>query len=255
MNQFTYVVTGAASGIGRCTAKTLAKAQHHLILIDIQKEALQDTCQELQELDPHKELTLTPLCCDLSNPEELVQLQETLTKIDCLTGVIHSAGLLGEYARCHELPLAQFDLVMKHQFYSAYYTAHACLPKFCENKGGSMVFVGGVGGLVALAHLPAYTAALHAVSGLVKALALDYGKDNIRVNGVLPAATHTPMYKKAQGNHPQLSRSGSLTKTAVPLSKIASAKEVSDVIVFLLSEQASHISGALLPIDGGFTTY
>lgn len=255
MNQSTYIVTGAASGIGRCAAKSLATSQNHLIVIDIQKEALQSTCEELAALDPHNAVKITPLCIDLSNPDELSQLQETLSTIDCLTGVIHSAGLLGEYGRCHELELKQFDMVMKHQFYSAYHIAHTCLPKFCEKRGGSMVFVGGVGGMVALAHLPAYTAALHAVSGLVKSLALDYGKDNIRINGVLPAATHTPMYKKAQGSHPQLSRSGSLTKTAVPLQKIASTKEVSDIILFLLSDQASHISGALIPIDGGFTTY
>lgn len=256
MNQKTYVITGAASGIGRCCAKSLCLHHNQLILVDIQQEALLDTKRELLQNHPQlNENSITTLCLDLAKADALSSLSAALAVIPCLDGMIHCAGIIGEYGRCHEMDLSQMRQVIDHQLFSAIHAAHCALPKFCEQRGGSMVFVGGVGGNVALPHLPAYTIALHGLNGLVRSLALDYGKDKIRINGVLPAATHTPLFKKAQTTHTAAQRSGSLMKNAVPLGKVASTKEVSDLIVFLLSAQASHISGALIPVDGGFLTY
>ena len=107
-----------------------------------------------------------------------------------------------------------------------------------------------IGGVVALPRASAYNAAKHGVVGLTRTTAIEYGRQNIRVNAVCPGFIDTPMLR--QGAAPTDERRD-LIAGAVPMRRVASPSEVADVVAWLLSDQSSYVSGVAMPVDGGWT--
>lgn len=231
------LVTGASSGIGRAVAVRIAQTGAQVTAVGRQEAAL----QKLQE-----ETGCNPLVLDVADSQALDQAFAELPAFDL---VVNCAGIaLLEPAL--ELQARSFDAVMAVNARAAALVAARC-GKAMAAAGvrGSIVNVSSQAALVALdAHL-CYCASKAALDAITRSLCLELGPHGIRVNSVNPTVTLTPMAEQAWADPAK----SAAAIAGIPLGRFARVEEVVAPILFLLSEGASMISGASLPVDGGYT--
>ena len=231
------LVTGASSGIGRAVAVRIAQTGAQVTAVGRQEAAL----QKLQE-----ETGCNPLVLDVADSQALDQAFAELPAFDL---VVNCAGIaLLEPAL--ELQAHSFDAVMAVNARAAALVAARC-GKAMAAAGvrGSIVNVSSQAALVALdAHL-CYCASKAALDAITRSLCLELGPHGIRVNSVNPTVTLTPMAEQAWADPAK----SAAAIAGIPLGRFARVEEVVAPILFLLSEGASMISGASLPVDGGYT--
>lgn len=231
------LVTGASSGIGRAVAVRIAQAGAQVTAVGRQEAAL----QKLQE-----ETGCNPLVLDVAAPQALDQAFGELPAFDL---VVNCAGIaLLEPAL--ELQAHSFDAVMAVNARAAALVAARC-GKAMAAAGvrGSIVNVSSQAALVALDDHLCYCASKAALDAITRSLCLELGPHGIRVNSVNPTVTLTPMAEQAWADPAK----SAAAIAGIPLGRFARVEEVVAPILFLLSEGASMISGASLPVDGGYT--
>lgn len=231
------LVTGASSGIGRAVAVRIAQAGAQVTAVGRQEAAL----QKLQE-----ETGCNPLVLDVADSQALDQAFAELPAFDL---VVNCAGIaLLEPAL--ELQAHSFDAVMAVNARAAALVAARC-GKAMAAAGvrGSIVNVSSQAALVALDDHLCYCASKAALDAITRSLCLELGPHGIRVNSVNPTVTLTPMAEQAWADPAK----SAAAIAGIPLGRFARVEEVVAPILFLLSEGASMISGAALPVDGGYT--
>lgn len=231
------LVTGASSGIGRAVAVRIAQTGAQVTAVGRQEAAL----QKLQE-----ETGCNPLVLDVADPQALDQAFAELPAFDL---VVNCAGIaLLEPAL--ELQARSFDAVMAVNARAAALVAARC-GKAMAAAGvrGSIVNVSSQAALVALDDHLCYCASKAALDAITRSLCLELGPHGIRVNSVNPTVTLTPMAEQAWADPAK----SAAAIAGIPLGRFARVEEVVAPILFLLSEGASMISGASLPVDGGYT--
>lgn len=231
------LVTGASSGIGRAVAVRIAQTGAQVTAVGRQEAAL----QKLQE-----ETGCNPLVLDVAAPQALDQAFGELPAFDL---VVNCAGIaLLEPAL--ELQARSFDAVMAVNARAAALVAARC-GKAMAAAGvrGSIVNVSSQAALVALDDHLCYCASKAALDAITRSLCLELGPHGIRVNSVNPTVTLTPMAEQAWADPAK----SAAAIAGIPLGRFARVEEVVAPILFLLSEGASMISGASLPVDGGYT--
>lgn len=265
-NNKVMIITGAARGIGRATAIRASKEGAKVVLVDIlQKEGV-ETLNEI--LNNGKEAIFLNL--DLSTEDACEKvIKETINKFGKLDIAINNAGVMGNPRPLHELDKKDMDYTIDNNFYSVYFCCKCELKQFlAQNKGGVIVNNASIAGMTGLPGNPAYVSSKHAVNGLTKNLALDYAKFNIRVNSVNPAGTDTPMVEEAMeyvkarkseviasGLDPAQVQSMAGQKTQTIQKRNATAEEQAASILFLASDDATHMTGAIMQTDGGWTSF
>jgi 3alpha(or 20beta)-hydroxysteroid dehydrogenase len=164
--------------------------------------------------------------------------------------LVNNAGILGAMARTADLTEDQYRTVCEVNQHSVYLGMHAVIPSMLRGGRGSIVNISSIAGLVANYGFPslAYVASKFAVRGMTKAAAIEYGPDNIRVNSVHPGFIMTPMMVEATDE------GGGEALLQIPLRRIAEPEEVSNLVLFLASDEASYITGAEHVIDAGMTS-
>lgn len=264
------IITGAASGIGRETAIRAALEGAKVVIVDKDKIKGEETLAAIKSKG--KEAIFLNL--DISIEENAKQMvDETIKAYGQLDIAINDAGVMGKPVPLHELSKDELDFVMNNNFYSVAFCCKYELSQFIfANKGGVIINVGSVGGLTGLPGTPAYVASKFAVNGLTKNLALDYAKYRIRINSINPSSTVTPMIYEAQEyvnaqksktTHENLSSnqlfSSDDQKTKSLLEQVeghpATPSQQAAAILFLASNDASVITGATIPTDGGWTAF
>jgi meso-butanediol dehydrogenase / (S,S)-butanediol dehydrogenase / diacetyl reductase len=181
-------------------------------------------------------------------------VEETTAAFGGLDVLVANAGGDGSGAVL-DIDDGMWDAVMRSNLTSCFVLARAALPAIVE-RSGAIVVVSSVSGLFAIRNDAGYTAAKHALIGLTRSLARDYGPRGVRVNAVCPAWTRTPIGDASMdrlGGRRGTDREGAyaLTSAHVPLRRPVTAEEVAAACVFLASPDASGITGAVLPVDGG----
>jgi 3alpha(or 20beta)-hydroxysteroid dehydrogenase len=163
--------------------------------------------------------------------------------------LVNNAGILGTLAATIELPEAEFLRVCAVNQTGVFLGMQTVLPGMIKAGGGSIVNISSVAGLVAIYGAPnlAYVASKFAVRGMTKQVAVEYGAKNIRANSVHPGYIKTPMMVAATDE------SGGEALTQIPLRRMADASEVSNLVVFLASDESAFITGTEHVIDGGMT--
>ena len=257
------VITGAAGGIGKACAVRAAKEGAKLILGDKKEAMSKATLKELKEITSEVDFLIGDLCQE----ENCVRLIDTAIqrygRIDIL---INNAGITGTPAPIDQISEEMFRHVLDTNIMIAFYCSKKALPFMMEKKEGNIINVSSVAGINGFPGHSAYVTSKHGLNGLTRNMALDYAPYNIRVNAINPGTTNTPMYDEAlaflkekreaikEGKTEQREPAIQM-KTVSPQSRVASADEVANGILFLASEEASNITGVCLPIDGGFTAF
>ncbi len=241
------VVTGAGSGIGRAVAQAFASAGASLTLCDIDATALRQTADALRADAHSHESSVATQLLDVRNPASCRQVIATAVEqfggIDVLC---NSAGI----ARCAyftDIAVEDWQAVIDTNLNGVFHLSQAVIPHLLE-RGGCIVNLASVAGLKGQAYTAAYCASKFAVIGLTQSLALEYAQQGLRVNAVCPGGTDTAM---VAGFMPPPDADPALMARYLPLTEMAEAEDIAQVILFLSSERARHINGVALPVDGG----
>lgn len=237
------VVTGAGGGIGRATAMQLARAGARLALLDVDADAVAATAQAIRQDNGTTRFWVT----DVSDEAAVLRTAaEVEAQLGHCTVLVNNAGLLLRGQVTDPLAPAHWARTIETNLSGAFHTSRAFLPALKETRG-SIVNVASVHAYSAVGISAAYTASKGGLKQLTQALAVEFAPFRIRVNAVAPGSIRTAM----TGDSKQLEApTGFLAR--VPMGRIGDASEVAHAIVFLASERASYITGATLPVDGGY---
>lgn len=244
------IVTAAASGMGRAGVERFVREGARVAAIDINPDALEALAAEFGRD------RVIPITADLATAEgalgSIDQAAEALGGADILWA---HAGMPGP-ASVENLDLAAYDKTIALNVTSAALGAGRVAPHMRKRSGGAIVFTASISGLVGSMMSPIYSAAKWGVVGLGKSLALAMAPDNIRVNVVCPGLADTPMkigFTGRSGDPAEAAANEAKVVGAVPMGRLVKAGEVADAVLWLVSGEASFVTGIALPVDGGFT--
>jgi NAD(P)-dependent dehydrogenase (short-subunit alcohol dehydrogenase family) len=241
----TYVVTGGGSGIGLAAAQRLAAEGAKVAAWDV---ATTEGWDELAASGADV------LFCELdvrdgdATAEVAAAVRSTLGPI---SGIVTAAGVAGG-GRVHELGEQEWERVVGINLTGTYLSVKHALPDMIEAGHGSIVTIASVEGLEGAEGGSAYNASKGGVILLTKNLAMDYGASGIRANAVCPGFIDTPMFRSVMDS-PGMSEMREKVRKEHTLRRFGRAEELGDTCAYLLSDDASFISGVALPVDGGYT--
>ncbi|WP_244916719.1 SDR family NAD(P)-dependent oxidoreductase [Pseudomonas soli] len=242
------LVTGAGSGIGEACVLRLARQGWQVALVGRRREALERVARQCDGL---------ALAGDAADSGNWVGfIEQVRARFGGLDAVIACAGGHGLGA-AEQTSDSAWREAMRSNLDSAFHTARACLPLLRERRG-SLVLLGSIAALGAGPEVCGYTTAKHALVGLTRSLARDYGPFGVRVNCVCPGWVRTPMADKemqALMDHHQEDLDAAYRRVTadVPLRRPASSDEIAAVCQFLVGAEASIVTGAVIAADGGST--
>lgn len=246
------VITGAAKGIGKVTAARLASLGASVVLVDLPGPALQ-ACADTLEASGAKVLAVAADVTDRQQVERYIAAAEArFGGIDCF---FNNAGILGPTRPITDYPEEDFDRVININVKAAWMGIKLVVPALLRRGGGAIVNSASVAGLRGSAGLSAYSISKHAVIGLTRSVANELASQGIRVNAVCPGPIDTAMGQQLDaGYSPQDPHAGhERVVSRIPMARYGKSEEVAALVCFLLSDDASYISGAAYPVDGGMT--
>lgn len=247
LEQKVAVISGGASGIGFATAKRLAGSGASVILVDTNKTKGAKASEEIQKWGG-----VSRYCfCDVTSSADCKKTAEFVMKefgrIDIL---INNAGVIRRKDIC-ELSEKEWDLVCSVNLKSIFLLSRAVIPHMKKNKGGSIINIGSGWGLKGGPKAAAYCAAKGGVVNLTRAMAIDHGKDGIRVNCVCPGDTDTPLLLEEASQLGQNLEEFMKEAASRPLERVGKPEDIANAILFLSSDLSSWITGSILVVDGG----
>ena len=241
------LIVGASTGIGSDAARVFARDGASLVLAARSEAGLRAVAEELTAAG-------TPVAWvtgDVSVGADVRRFVDTaLERFGRLDGAFNNAGLTGA-GMLHDVSEEDFDRIMAVNVKGVWLCIREEIRAMSGRGGGSIVNVSSIGGIRGSSGMGAYQATKHAVIGLTRTAAHDNGPAGIRVNAIAPGPIETPMLQKTREAIP-----GGVEAriAATPLRKAGTTTEVGDAAGWLLSDRASHISGVVLPVDGGFSS-
>jgi NAD(P)-dependent dehydrogenase (short-subunit alcohol dehydrogenase family) len=244
----TYIVTGAAGGIGREASRVLGEAGAHVVLTDIAVEGGQETVAAMQA----EGLRASFVRADLGSETDIRTLIDQAARINGrLDGAFNNAGLEQCALPLHELTLDQWNRALRIDLTSVFLCLKYQVTAMLKSGGGSIVNTASSLGQVAIANASEYIAAKHGVVGLTRAAAAEYGGKGIRVNAVLPGIVLTPMISRLVAD-PAFSAFFDKVKERHPIGRFGQPREIGEAVKWLLSDAASFVNGAAFAVDGGY---
>jgi NAD(P)-dependent dehydrogenase (short-subunit alcohol dehydrogenase family) len=238
------IVTGAASGIGAAIARGLAGEGAVVVGVDLDENRLHNVERRIEIAGGR----LYPVIADVTDPAAVEAfVAETVERRGGLDLAVNNAGIGGPHGLAHEIELDDWKRVIDVDLNSVFYGLKYEGAAMAESGGGSIVNVSSFLGLVGDADAIAYTAAKHGVTGLTKAAAAGYAPHGIRVNSVHPGWVDT-----ALPTHTTREEREELQKRN-PFGRLGKPEEAAEVVLFLLSDAASFVTGAQYSVDGGYT--
>lgn len=233
------VVTGGASGIGLATTKKLLSEGANVVILDLKMD---------EEIINSLGCNAIYLKCDVSNEENVKNcIEEIIKKFNHIDYLVANAGIGGSASKPHEVSMDEWNKVISVNQTGIFLLNKYVINEMLKNGKGAIVNTSSMYGLVGSTTSFAYSASKGAINQMTRSLALTYARDNIRVNAIAPGYVDTPILsmvpdniKEAMGNE-------------LPIGRLGKDTEIANLICYLLSDDASFITGAIIPIDGGFT--
>lgn len=244
------VITGASTGIGRAAAMRFAREGARLIVADVRDDEGESLCREIERGGGVAHYVRTDVASRADNERAIDRCVERYGAIDILfcNAGITLPKLLPESSDAEIARLLGVNLL------GVIYAARHAIPRMLEQpSGGTLLFTASKTGLVAQTDSPVYCASKGAVVMLAKALALDYATRGIRVNALCPGIIETPMLREFADSRPDPAAALRSYAAAQPIGRLGTPEECADAALWLVSDEASFITGVALPVDGGFT--
>ena len=251
------LVTGSTSGIGLGIAKSLAEAGYRLIINGIGEPEVID--QALADVDAAGPESPFFIGTDLTQPLAIdMALSEIIESDGPISVLVNNAGMQFT-APVDEFPVDKWDQIIALNLSAAFHTTRLCLPAMKAQNFGRIINIASVHGLVASVNKPAYVAAKHGLVGLTKATALETAEINVTCNAICPGWTHTPLIqtqieRRAEELNTTIEDGGrALLAEKQPSKEFVTTDQLGALARFLCTDAASQITGASLPVDGGWT--
>jgi len=246
MNSKVALITGGASGIGKATALLLAR-QGVKVVISGRREALgQAVVREIKAEGFETAFVIGDVNSEASVRQ---QIEFAVNKYGRLDLAVNNAGIANETKTIGESDPAKFQAMVQTNVMGLYLCMKWEIEQMLKTGGGSIVNLASIAGLNGISYAGPYAATKHAVVGLTKSGALDYATRNIRINAVAPGAVKTDIIEQqlALGQFDE-----AYVSAMHPMARMGKPDEIANGIVWLLSDQASFVTGHILNIDGGF---
>ena len=238
------LITGAASGIGRATVERIAREGGNVFCVDVQAEAVEAAAKQAAALGVDSEARV----CDVSDEASVnAAVDACVARFGKLDSVCHVAGIL-RFSHFHEMTLAQWRQVQAVNVDGTFLVCRAAIPHLLAAKG-NIVNISSVAAKAGLPYGTAYAASKGAVLSFTKTLAVEYGKQGLRANSVCPGSIKTPM--AAGGAGLPADADMKLVMRQMPLDRARGPETVAGLIAFLASDDAAHINGVDVLVDGG----
>ena len=249
MSQFAgnvVLVTGGNAGIGRATARQFAKLGAQVVVSGRRETEGHAVIAEIEELGGKAIFVKT----DVSKESDVKAMVErtlaTFGRLDC---AFNNAGIEQALTPLPDQTEETYDQIMDVNVKGVWLSLKHEIPAMLQNGGGAIVNNSSVAGLIGFATAPIYAASKHAVAGLTKSVALEYAKQNVRVNAVAPGAIETRMFRDF-ATAPEVRQ---MLESAHPIGRIGRPEEIASTVIWLCSNDASFVTGQIFPIDGGYT--
>ncbi|MAA71956.1 MAG: short chain dehydrogenase [Bermanella sp.] len=241
------IITGASAGIGKATAIAFAQNGAKVVVADINQQDGEAVVNEITQAGG----TAMFVPCDVTNDQQVMSLVDaTLEAYGKLDIAFNNAGIEIEQSKLADGEESVFDKIMDVNVKGVWRCMKYQIPAMLKNGSGSIVNTASVAGLGAAPKMAIYSASKHAVIGLTKSAAVEYGKKGIRVNAVCPAVIDTEMFRRAAESDP---RKAEFVAGMHPVGRIGKVEEIAEAVMYLCSSNSGFTTGIALPVDGGHT--
>jgi NAD(P)-dependent dehydrogenase (short-subunit alcohol dehydrogenase family) len=240
------IVTGGGSGIGRAAVEILCDAGAFVTVADLNEDGGSAVVAKVRDGNGKAQFVRT----DVSDEESVrAMVAAAVSAFGRLDGAINAVGVLQHWKRVHEISAAEWDFVVNVNLRGMFFCLKHEIASMLKTGGGSIVAIASIAANLGLPNSGEYCASKAGVTGLVRAAATDYAKDGIRVNALLPGSTMTPMVERALATKPK-ELGGAI---AVPSGRMAQPAEIANGAVWMISDQASFMTGSSMTIDAGIS--
>ncbi len=234
------VITGGASGIGLATARKLLSEGAKVVLVDWN--------EDVSEIAKTLNNDALGIRCDVSSDTDVQKsVNDIIEKFGHIDFLVANAGIGGGPNKAHEVSVDEWNKVIGVNQTGIFLMNKYVISEMLKNGGGAIVNTSSMYGLVGTTMSFAYSASKGAINQMTRSLALTYARDNIRVNAVAPGYVDTPILAEV----PKEAKDAMANQ--LPVGRLGKDTEIANLICYLLSDDASFITGAIVPIDGGFT--
>ncbi|MGO1059664.1 glucose 1-dehydrogenase [Planococcus sp. FY231025] len=246
------LITGGGSGLGRASALAIAKQGAKLVLVDMNKDSLEESKKEV--LDAAPDAAVEVFEANVTNEEEVQNyVQFTIDKFGRIDGFFNNAGIEGKQNLTEDYGSDEFQKVISVNLNGVFFGMKYVLKVMKEQGSGSIVNTASVGGIRGVGNQSGYAASKHGVVGLTRNSGVEYGQYGISINAIAPGAIMTPM---VEGSLKQMAgdnweAAGKEFVSVNPMKRFGKPEEVGNLVAFLLSDSSRFINASVITIDGG----
>jgi NAD(P)-dependent dehydrogenase (short-subunit alcohol dehydrogenase family) len=241
------VITGAGSGIGRAAAELAGQLGASVVVAELREQQGKEIAAAIESAGGRSLFVQT----DVGSDESLATLFETINStFGRLDGAFNNAGIGGTELTIDETVPGIFDTIMRVNARGTWMCMHHEVGIMRRQASGAIVNTASVHGLLGLPGNAAYVGSKHAVVGMTRTVALELAAHGVRVNCLCPGATRTELFERSSGGGVGTEEA---VASIVPMKRVADARELAAAALWLLSDEASYMTGHALVVDGGFS--